>query len=87
MNKFELFKYVLNKCWEFPEYNNTHWMNFDGEVIFMEKHISEDGEDLIWCWIDDDCDQFIRGDSVYADGMDDEFLMGVLEYITTGKEY
>ena len=87
MSKFKEFKKMLKTCWADRENVSEYWMTYGTYTIFVAPHVSDEGEDLLWIVLENADGKEIRGDSVYEEGLDDEFLYGVFKYITTGEEY
>lgn len=87
MSKFELFKEVLMMCWADREDDIGYRANLGRQTVYVSPHWSDDGECLLWVVLEDENGQEIRGDSIYAEGFDDEHFQVVFKYITTGEEY
>lgn len=87
------FKQLISDCWNDRNEGRHAWMAYGDYWITIEP-VEADGEDLLEVCLSTDVDMLgypygecIRMDSVYAEGLDDEFLNGVYKYITTGEEY
>lgn len=87
MPTYEQFKHMVEKCWETQD-NYGHSINNGDEEIAVCFHHTDEGEPLVWVALFSyKIGGLLRGDSIYAEGMDDEYLQGVFKYITTGEEY
>lgn len=87
MVNYKTFKEKLMECWEEQnEFGIT--IDTEGGFISMAYCFSDENIPLISILLfSETTGGIVRGDSVYEEGMDDDFLQGVFKYITTGEEY